>query len=45
MREKDAAEDDAGRVDQRREGLVGELLAHQSDRREHAAGEEEDLPG
>ncbi len=43
--EEQAAEDDAERVDQRGDALVGELLANESDGGEDTAGEEEDLAG
>lgn len=45
MREEDAAEDDAGGVDQWGEGLEGELFANESDGGEDTADEEEDLAG
>ena len=45
VREEQAAEDNAGGVDEGRDALVGELFADEGDGGEDAAGEEEDLRG
>ena len=42
-REEDAAEDRSQAVDERRDGLNGELLAHEKDGPEDASGEEAEL--
>ena len=45
MNQEDAAEDGAHAVDERGDGLNGELLAHQEHRAEDTAGKEEQLRG